>query len=150
MSMSSQTTELARGETIAVGIFVDGVPETAALGLTIASGDLGLALLVGILVGNVVEAYGAAQPIAACGKSKGFAIGLIGGIGLCLVAATVLGGTLLSSAPDRLIGSSQAVAGGAILAVESISIIPYAFEEANSAVAIATVLGLIGGYLLGV
>jgi hypothetical protein len=35
---------------------VDGVPESVALGLTIAEGEVGLALLVGIAVGNVVEA----------------------------------------------------------------------------------------------
>jgi hypothetical protein len=35
------------------------VPESIALGLTVAEGEIGLALLVGILLGNVVEAYGA-------------------------------------------------------------------------------------------
>jgi hypothetical protein len=37
------------------GIFVDGVPESLALGLTIAEGELGVALLAGILLGNLVE-----------------------------------------------------------------------------------------------
>lgn len=53
-------TEAARGESIAAGLFVDGVPESVALGLTIAEGEVGLALLAGILIGNLVEAYGAA------------------------------------------------------------------------------------------
>src|SRR5829696_10172942 len=43
----------ARGESIAVGIFVDGVPESIALGLTIAEGEIGVALLAGVLIGNV-------------------------------------------------------------------------------------------------
>lgn len=54
--------ETRRGESIAVGLFIDGVPESIALGLTIAEGELGAALLAGILVGNIVESYGSAQP----------------------------------------------------------------------------------------
>ena len=148
MSMPGNRAEAERGELIAVGIFVDGVPESIALGLTLAEGEIGLALLVGVLVGNVVEAYGAAQPIIAGGHTKRFAITLLAAIGLALAFATVLGGTVLSGASDTLIGTAEAVAAGAVLAVVSISIVPYAFSEVSSQVASATVVGFIGGYLL--
>jgi zinc transporter, ZIP family len=138
----------ARGEAIAAGLLVDGVPESIALGLTIAEGEIGLALLVGILVGNVVEAYGAAQPIVAGGHTKRFAVVLLSGIGLALALATVLGGTVLAGASPELIGGAQALAAGAVLAVVSIAIVPHAFEEVSSGVAIATVLGFVAGYLL--
>jgi zinc transporter, ZIP family len=138
----------ARGEAIAAGLFVDGVPESIALGLTIAEGEIGLALLVGIVVGNMVEAYGAAQPIATGGHTKRFAVVLLGGIGLALALATVLGGTVLADAGPELIGGAQALAAGAVLAVVSIAIVPHAFEEVSSGVAIATVLGFVAGYLL--
>jgi zinc transporter, ZIP family len=143
-----EAADAARGETIAAGIFVDGVPESIALGLTVAEGEVGVALLVGILVGNVVEAYGAAQPIIASGRSKRFAIVLLVAIGLALAFATVLGGTVLADASPELIGSAQAVAAGAVLAVISISIIPYAFSEVSSLVATATAVGFVAGYLL--
>jgi ZIP family zinc transporter len=148
MSMPSSHAEAARGESIAAGLFVDGVPESIALGLTIAEGEIGVALLVGILVGNLVEAYGAAQPIVAGGRSKRFAVGLLGLIGLSLAAATLLGGTVLADASPELVGTAQAIAAGAVLAVISIAIIPHAFSEVSSRVASATVLGFIGGYLL--
>jgi ZIP family zinc transporter len=148
MTMPSGREGAARGESIAVGIFVDGVPESVALGLTIAEGAVGLALAVGVLVGNVVEAYGAAQPIVASGRTRRFALTLLAAIGLALAFATVLGGTVLADASDTLIGTAEAVAAGAVLAVVSISVIPYAFEEVRGDVAIATVLGFIGGYLL--
>jgi zinc transporter, ZIP family len=148
MSMPSNRAEVARGESIAAGLFVDGVPESIALGLTIAEGEVGLALLVGIVVGNVVEAYGAAQPILVGGQSRRFALTLLGLIGVALALATVLGGTVLADASPELIGTAQAVAAGAVLAVVSIAIIPHAFEEVSSAVAAATVLGFVGGYLL--
>jgi ZIP family zinc transporter len=140
--------EAARGESIAAGIFVDGVPESIALGLTVAQGELGVALLTGILLGNVVEAYGSAQPIIAGGHSRRFAVGLLGGIGVALMAATVLGGTVLADADARLIGTAQAVAAGAVLAVVSIAIVPHAFSEVSNRVATATVAGFIAGYVL--
>lgn len=142
--------EAARGESIAAGLFIDGVPESMALGLSIADHDLGLALLVGILLGNVVEAYGASQPIVAGGHARGFAIRLMGAIGAALAVATVLGGTLLADASEELIGALQAVAAGAVLAVISIAIVPHAFSEVNRGVAAATVLGFVAGYLLAI
>ena len=148
MHMPSDHAEAARGESIAAGLFVDGVPESLALGLTVARGELGVALLVGILVGNVVEAYGAAQPIVAGGHSKGFAIDLLGGIGLALAASTMLGGSVLAEASPALVGTAQAVAAGAVLAVVTISIVPYAFGEVSSLVAFVAALGFILGYLL--
>jgi ZIP family zinc transporter len=148
MVMAQEQGEVARGEAIAAGIFVDGVPESIALGLTVAAGQVGVALLAGVLVGNLVEAYGAAQPIVAAGRPPRFAVILLAGIGVLLAGATVLGGTLLASASPRLVGTAEAVASGAVLAVVSISIIPYAFSEVSDLVASAAVLGFIGGYLL--
>ena len=149
MEMStSDAGETKRGKSIAVGIFVDGVPESLALGLTIAEGEVGVALLAGVLIGNVVEAYGAGQPIIAGGQTKRFAILLLGAIGLALAFATVLGGTVLSDASAEFVGTAQAIAAGAVLAVVSIAIIPHAFDEVSSAVAAATVGGFIVGYLL--
>jgi len=140
--------EAARGESIAAGIFVDGVPESIALGLTIAQDELGLALLAGILLGNLVEAYGAAQPILAGGRSPRFVLGLLGGIGLALALATTVGGTVLADASEELVGTLQAIAAGALLAVISVAIVPHAFSEVSRAVATATVTGFVAGYLL--
>ena len=145
---ASNRMEASRGKAIAAGLFVDGVPESVALGLTIAEGEIGFALLVGVLVGNLVEAYGAAQPIVAGGLSKRFAVALLGGIGIALALATLAGGTVLAEASDGLIGMAQAVAAGAVLAVVSISIVPHAFKEVSGMVATAITLGFIGGYLL--
>ena len=148
MPPASDDGEAARGQSIAVGLFVDGVPESLALGLTIAQGEIGLALLAGVVVGNLVESYGAAQPIVAGGRSKRFAVGLLGGIGVVLAVATVVGATLLAGASPAFVGTAQAAAAGAVLAVVSISIVPHAFEEVSGAVAVATVLGFVVGYLL--
>ena len=148
MDMPADEGEEARGESIAAGLFVDGVPESLALGLTIAEGEVGLALLVGILVGNVVEAYGAAQPIVASGRTRGFAVGLLAAIGAALVLATITGATLLSDVDASVVGTAQAIAAGAVLAVVSIAIVPHAFAQVSRGVAAATILGFAAGYLL--
>jgi zinc transporter, ZIP family len=140
--------DAGRGESLAAGIFVDGVPESVALGLTVAAGRVGVALLAGVLVGNVVEAYGAAQPIIAAGRSARFAVALLTGIGLALAAATVLGGTVLADASPSLVGGAEALASGALLAVVSVSIIPYTYAEISNLVAAVGVLGFVTGYLL--
>jgi zinc transporter, ZIP family len=148
MDMPKGTAEAARGESIAAGLFVDGVPESLALGLTIAEGEVGVPLLAGIVVGNLVEAYGAAQPIIAGGRTKRFAIGLLGGIGLALALTVFLGGSVLAGVSPEVVGTAEAVAAGAVLAVVSIAIIPHAFDEVSRRVAIAIALGFLAGYLL--
>lgn len=148
MQMPAKRAEVARGESIAAGLFVDGVPESTALGLTIAEGELGVALLVGIVIGNVVEAYGASQPILAGGRSRRFALALMAVIGAALALATIAGGTVLADASGEIVGTAQAVAAGAVLAVITIAIVPHAFDEVSSTVALATVLGFVVGYLL--
>jgi hypothetical protein len=95
-----------------------------------------------------VEAYGAAHPIIAGGHSRRFAVAILSGIGLSLGSATLLGGTVLSEASPLLVGGAQAVASGAIVAVISMSVIPYAFAEVSSRVALAAVLGFVAGYVL--
>lgn len=147
MAMSRSDADAARGEAIAAGIFVDGVPESVALGLTVAEGSVGVALLAGVLIGNVVEAYGAAQPIAMARTAR-FALALLILIGLALAGATVLGGTALADAPDGLVGGAEAGAAGAVLAVISISVVPYAFDQVRWWVALALAAGFVVGYLL--
>jgi hypothetical protein len=96
----------------------------------------------------VVEAYGAAQPIVAGGHTRRFAIMLLAAIGAALALATLLGGTALADASGEVVGTAQAIAAGAVLAVITIAIVPHAFEEVSRLVATATVAGFITGYLL--
>ena len=137
-----------RGKSIALGIFVDGVPETAALGLTIAEGEIGLALLAGIVVSNLAESYGASEAIVTAGYSRAYPIVLFAGIGVALLIAIVVGATLLADASDRVIGTAEAVAGGAIFATVLVAIIPHAFAEVSRWAAVAAMAGLAVGYAL--
>ena len=141
-------TAAGRGKSIALGIFIDGVPETAALGITIAEGAIGLPLLVGVVVSNLVESYGASEAIVSAGYSRRYPIALFAGIGAALLVAIAVGATVLAGAPDRVIGTAEAVAGGAIFATVLVAIIPHAFAEVSRWAAVAATAGLVTGYLL--
>lgn len=137
-----------RGKSIALGIFVDGVPETAALGITVAEGDVALPLLVGIVVSNLVESYGSSEAIVTAGYSRRYPIVLFTGIGLALLVAIFLGAELLAGLSERIVGTAEAVAGGAIFATVLVAIIPHAFAEVSRWAAVAAMSGLLIGYLL--
>ena len=146
--MEADDREAARGEAIAAGIVVDGIPESLALGFMVAAGKPGAALLAAVVIGNVTEAYGAAQPILVGGRSRRFALGLLTSIGALLAVTVILGGTIASGLDERVVGVAEAVAAGAILAVLTISIIPYAFKQVSSQAALAAAVGFTTGYLL--
>jgi ZIP family zinc transporter len=140
--------EVARGEAIAVGLFVDGVPESAALGLSIVEGDAALALLAGIVISNLSEGYGAGQPIVAGGRSRGFELALLGAIALALAVATAAGSLLPADTPGRLVGTGEAVAAGAIIATVAAAIVPDAYGKVGRLAPVVLVLGFVTGYLL--
>ena len=138
----------SRGKSIALGVLMDGVPETAALGITIAEGAIAVPLLAGVVVSNLVESYGSSDPITAAGYPRRYPLVLYAGIAVALLGAIVLGATLLSGASDRVIGVAEAVAGGAIFATVLIAIVPHAFAEVSRWAAVAAMGGLLTGYLL--
>ena len=141
--------QAARGESIAVGLFIDGVPESLALGLTIAAGEVGAPSPPGSSSGTSSRRTAPRSRSWTGGHSRSFAVGLLAAIGVSLAVATVAGGTLLADAALPLVGTAQAVAAGAVLAMITIQIIPHAFDEVSSVVAVAAIAGFTVGYLLG-
>jgi hypothetical protein len=87
----------------------------------VADSHLGVALLVGVLVGNLV------RHAARCYRSSQR---VLEPLRRRLIAAD-LGGTRLADASPTLVGGAQAVAAGGVLAVVSIAMILYAFAEVS-------------------
>jgi ZIP family zinc transporter len=69
------------GAALALGAFLDGIPEQMVLGIGIASGQgVGLGLLVAIFISNLPEATGSASDMLAGGTSRAAVLKLcIGG-----------------------------------------------------------------------
>jgi len=127
---------------IVLGILLDGVPESAVLGLTILqTGEIGVAMLVAVFVSNLPESIAATSSLRASGWTHRGVMLLWTGIAVTCALASVLGYALLDGAPPRTMAFILAFAGGAILAMLAISMMPEAYEHAHRWAGMATVVG---------
>ena len=130
------------GAPLAVGAFLDGIPEQAVLGIGIASGDgVSAALVVAIFASNLPEAIGSGADMRAAGRPGRSVVGLWAGVAILCALATV-GGYALS---DVVSNEGQALidgfAAGALLTMLIDSMVPEAKEKAKDLAGLATVVG---------
>lgn len=129
-------------ESITLGSLLDGIPESAAIGLTIAAQDrVPVALVLAAFIGNLPEGLGPSVDMVRKGRSTGWVVRLWLAIGAASAVAAVLGYALLSALPDSVDAVVQAFAAGAILAMLSMTLMPEAFERAGRLVGVWTVVG---------
>lgn len=129
-------------ESITLGSLLDGIPESAAIGLTIAAqGRVPVALVLAAFIGNLPEGLGPSVMMVRGGRTKGWVLRLWLGIGVLSAISAVLGYALLSAMPDSVDAVVQAFAAGAILAMLSMTLMPEAFERAGRLVGVWTVVG---------
>jgi ZIP family zinc transporter len=136
---------------IAFGAALDGVPESAAIGLTLLQGGSVSAALVGaVFLSNVPEALSSAAGSKNAGKSLGAVLVQWAGIVAMSGVAAALGFTLFDGASDNVIAWTQAFAGGAVLCMLADTMMPQAFEDYDRkpAVGLVTVLGFAVAFLL--
>lgn len=133
-----------------VGALIDGIPEQAALGISLRAGGgaLGLVLLAAIFLGNLPESMSSAVSMRKEGRSRGFILMLWGGTALVCTAATVIGYAALSGLAPNWISALLAFAAGGILAMLADTMMPEAFREGGPFVALATCVGFIAALLL--
>jgi ZIP family zinc transporter len=136
---------------IAFGAALDGVPESAAIGLTLLHGGTVEAALVGaVFLSNVPEALSSSAGSKHAGQSLWAVLGRWAGIALLSGVAAALGFTLLDGASDNLVAWTQAFAGGAVLCMLSDTMFPQAYEDygRRPAVGLVVVLGFALAFLL--
>lgn len=127
---------------IVLGILLDGVPESAVLGLTLLqTGQIGVAMLVAVFVSNLPESIAASSSLRASGWSHRRVMMLWTGIAVVCAVATMLGYALLDGASPSTMAFILGFAGGAILAMLATTMIPEAYEHAGRWAGMATVVG---------
>jgi len=130
------------GTALALGAFLDGIPEQLVLGINIAAGaGVGVSLLVAIFVSNLPEALGSADDMGKQGKPRETILRLwLLVAAICTVASLV--GYLLA---DAVGGDGKAAidgfAAGALLVMLIDSMIPDARKDAGRGAGLVTVLG---------
>jgi ZIP family zinc transporter len=130
------------GTALALGAFLDGIPEQLVLGTSLAaSGEIGVALLVAIFVSNLPEALGSAEQMHEAGTSRAAILRLWALVAAICVLATALG----YGAAEVVSGDARAAidgfAAGALLVMLIDSMIPDARAEAGRTAGLVTVLG---------
>jgi zinc transporter, ZIP family len=130
------------GAALALGAFLDGIPEQLALGLGIALGEgVSVGLLAAIFVSNLPEAIGSATALSAGGRSNHEIVRLwVAVAGICTLAS-VVGWAIADTAPDTIKGGINGFAAGALLVMLVDSMIPEATKQAGRTTGLVTTLG---------
>jgi ZIP family zinc transporter len=130
------------GTALALGAFLDGIPEQLVLGIGIALGQgVSVGLLVAIFVSNLPESVGSARLMETAGTPHRSVLRLWIGVAVICVAATALGYALADVASDNLKAAINGFAAGALLVMLVDSMIPEAVQDAARDAGLATALG---------
>ncbi|HYI99968.1 MAG TPA: hypothetical protein VEX36_09885 [Thermoleophilaceae bacterium] len=130
------------GPALALGAFLDGIPEQLVLGLGIAAGgDVSIGLLAAIFVSNLPEAIGSAGAMRASGERAIAIVRLWGGVAVACALASVVGYAVADSASGNLVGAVDGFAAGALLVMLVDAMIPEAVERSGRVAGLVTTLG---------
>jgi ZIP family zinc transporter len=132
----------AAGNALALGAFLDGIPEQLVLGIGIATGEgVSVGLLGAIFVSNLPEAIGASNGMRAAGRRRPTILRLWLAVAIVLTLATVTGFGVADSASGELLGGVNGFAAGALLVMLVDSMIPEAARQAGRPAGLVTTLG---------
>jgi zinc transporter, ZIP family len=127
---------------IVLGIVLDGVPESAVIGLDLHGGDgVGVAFLVAVFLSNLPEAAGATTGLSASGWSSRRIYGLWFLVALVAGIASAVGYAIAGAAGAEVYAFILAFAAGAILTMLADTMVPEAFQQGGKAVGLLTTLG---------
>ena len=116
------------GLAIAAGTFLDGVPEGVVLGISVLHlGAPGLGTVTAFFLSNIPEALSSSAGMRRAGRSARYVFGVWIGIALLIGFAAALAALLLQGTGSAVLGTVEAFAAGAILALVSETMIPEAF-----------------------
>ena len=130
------------GTALALGAFLDGIPEQLVLGIGLATGEgVSVGLLVAIFVSNLPEAIGSSSDMRATGARPRTIWVLWIAVAVICTLASVAGYAAADSVPDDLKAAINGFAAGALLVMLIDSMIPEAAEKAGRLAGLVTVLG---------
>ena len=135
--------EQAAGSPLAIvlGIVLDGVPESAVIGLTLVhGGGVSAAMIVAVFLSNLPEAVAATTGLSSAGWRHRNILFLWTGVVLVSALASLAGYGLFGASP-RTVAFVLSFAAGAILTMLADTMMPEAFARGGKLVGLATTLG---------
>jgi ZIP family zinc transporter len=140
--MSGRAASENAGPALALGAFLDGIPEQLVLGIGIAAGDgVSTALLVAIFVSNLPEAIGSASEMSAAGTARERILRLWLAVAVACTLACLIGYAAADLASANVRAAIDGFAAGALLVMLIDSMIPTAVRKAGRTSGLVTVLG---------
>jgi ZIP family zinc transporter len=134
---------------LVLGALLDGIPESAAIGLSLVDGaGVGVAVVTAVFLSNVPEAVAASVGLRAAGQGARHILGVWGLVTLAGTVAAALGYALMDDVGSPGIAATQACAAGAILTMLADTMLPEAVEHAGPLVGLVTALGFVAAFLL--
>ena len=133
-----------------IGALLDGVPESAVLGLTLAlGGTINIAFLAAVFVSNIPQGVAGTTSLRAAGATNRRV--LWGWAWLTAASALMAAAGFLLAHEVRHDGLwAEAFAGGAVLTMLADSMMPEAFQHGGRSVGLITVLGYLVAAALAV
>jgi zinc transporter, ZIP family len=127
---------------IVLGIVLDGIPESAVIGLGLLEGTgVSVAVIAAVFLSNLPEAIAATTGLVADGWARGRILGLWAVVTVVSGLASLLGYAVFDSAGPDALAFVLAFAGGAILTMLADTMMPEAFEHGGKLVGLLTTLG---------
>ncbi|MFJ9025901.1 ZIP family metal transporter [Streptomyces sp. NPDC102259] len=145
----SEAEQGGSGTALALGALLDGVPESAVIGVSLLDGGaVSLVTVAAVFISNVPEGLSSSAGMRKAGRAKGYVFGVWAAIAAAGTVSAVLGYTVVGSFSPAVIAAVTAVAAGAILAMIADTMIPEAFEDAHLAIGLITVSGFLVSFAL--
>ncbi len=140
----------AAATALALGALLDGIPESAALGVTtLESGAPSIGFLVAVALSNLPEGLSSAAGMRASGHSARSILTLWSAICLASGIAAGIGYVALGSAPEAAVAAVMSFAAGAVLCMLASTMLPEAAREGGPAVGLAATAGFLLAVLMG-
>ena len=130
------------GLPLALGAFLDGIPEQAVLGIGLASGEpVSVALLVAIFMSNLPESIGATSEMLEAKRARGWLMRLWLAVAAVCTVATVVGYAVADALSAEWQAAINGFAAGALLVMLCDSMIPESRRKAGLPAGLVLVLG---------
>jgi len=137
------------GMALALGALLDGIPESAAIGITLlGGGSIGIPMVAAVFLSNVPEGWSSSAGMCKSGKSTRYILTLWLAVTAAAGISSLLGYVVLGLAPDVVVGGVQAFAAGAIITMLADTMMPEAYERGGPMIGLVTALGFTLSFLL--
>lgn len=134
---------------LVLGALLDGIPESAAIGVSLLGGGrVGVPIVAAVFLSNVPEAMSASAGLRRGGRSTGSILRMWVVVAVFCTLAAAAGYGLLANAPAVVVATIQTFAAGAIITMLADTMLPEATEHSGRWAGLLTMAGFVLAFLL--